>query len=267
MDVNTRQEDRLTNRIPAIDRALEVLDILSRDPGATISSLSEQLGIPRSTVYRIVNSLEAGGVATRDQSNGYHLGPKLMRWGAAVPKGVDLVDLAKSHLERLAREETVTAKLSVLDGDAALVVATAEGRGRYTISTQVGSRFPLHAGAASKVLLAYADAALQDRILAGELVAATENTVTDPKVIRALLAQVAAEGYATDHSEFVPGINAVAAPVFGPDGHCIGAISVPYIAAEGLKKEAAWREVVVETAKTLTRQIGGFNAQMGSAAG
>lgn len=254
----------MSNRIPAIDRALEVLDILSRDPGITISALSEQLGIPRSTVYRIVNSLEAGGVAARDRANGYYLGPKLMHLGAAVPRGVDLVDLAKAHLERLAQEETVTAKLSVLDGDSALVVATAEGKGRYTISTQVGSRFPLHAGAASKVLLAHADPAVQERILAGELIAATENTITDPKALRAGLAQVALDGYAADHSEFVPGINAVAAPVFGPEGRCIGAISVPYLAAEGPKKEIAWRDLVVATASALTRQIGGFNARSGA---
>lgn len=249
----------MNHRIPAIDRAIEVLDILSQSPGTSISALSEQLCIPRSTVYRIVNSLEAGGVVVRDGESGYGPGPKLMHWGASVSQGVDLVDLAKSHLEQLANKEAITAKLSVLDGETALVVATAEGRGKYNISTQVGARFPLHAGAASKVLLAHADPTLQEAVLGGNLEAVTETTVTDAKAIRETLLQTLANGYATDHGEYVPGISAIAAPVFGPDGRCIGAISVPYLGAEGPQRERVLRDLVVKAAHTLTRQLGGFN--------
>ncbi|MDI6024621.1 IclR family transcriptional regulator [Corticibacterium sp. UT-5YL-CI-8] len=248
------------HRIPAIERAMDVLDILSREPGATISAMSELLAIPRSTVYRILNSLEAGGVVAKE-GEGYHLGPKLVRWASAVTRGVDLVSLARPHLEKLAGEQMAAVKLSVLEADKALVVAVAESPRQYSISTQVGSRFPLHAGAASKVLLAYADEDMQRKILARPMEAVTTSTVVDPAVVSTMLVEIRRDGYATDHGEYVLGINAVAAPVFGPDGGCAGAMSVPYLAEGGEARERILREAVMAAANTLTRQIGGFRPQ------
>ena len=247
------------HRIPAIERAMDVLDALTREPGATISQLSEALDIPRSTVYRILNSL-AAGAAVAKEGEGYHVGPKLIQWANAVTRGADLVSLARSHLERLANEESATVKLSVLEADKALVVAVAQSPRQFSISTQVGSRFPLHAGAASKVLLAHAPEEVQARILAGPLEAVTPLTLTDPAALRALLQEVRERGWATDQSEYVDGINAVAAPVFGPDGRCVAALSIPYLSASEAACARGWREAVVQAAKVLTRQIGGRHA-------
>lgn len=250
------------NRIPALERAVDVLDILSREPGATITGLSEVLAIPRSTIYRILNSLEAGAVVVKE-GEGYHLGPKLVRWASTVTRGVDLVSLARPHLDRLASEQLATVKLSILDGDEALVVAVAESPRQYSISTQVGSRFPLHAGAASKVLLSYVSPDRRDTILAGPIEPITPSTVVDNDRIRTMIEHIQDQGFATDHGEYVKGINAVAAPVFGPDGACVAALSIPYLAEGGEARETVLRDVVKAAAAELTRQIGGFN-QVGS---
>jgi DNA-binding IclR family transcriptional regulator len=256
MNVKSRETPVSDHRNPAIERAVDVLDALTRKPGASISQLSELLSIPRSTIYRILNSLEAGAVVAKE-GEGYHVGPKLIQWAHAVTRGADLVSLARPHLERLANAEIATVKLSVLDDDRALVVAVAESPRQYSISTQVGSRFPLHAGAASKVLLAHAPKEARDRALAGPLAAETSATVTDPQALRAMLADVRARGYATDQGEYTLGINAVAAPVFGPDGRCIAAISIPYLGeSEGARADAL-RDAVVVAAQALTRQMGG----------
>lgn len=246
------------HRIPAIDRAIDLLDVLARTPGATITGISETLGIPRSTVYRIANSLEARAIAVRDADGGLHLGPQLLRLASAVTRGVDIVSMARPVMERLAAEYFVTVKLSVLDDGAALVVAVIESPKSYSITTQVGSRFPMHAGAASKVLLANADPDLQETFLGGQLRAVTDQTIVDAKAVRALLPAIRAAGFAEDHSEYVPGINAVAAPVFGPDGRCVGAMSVPYLSSLPAKDSMALRDGVMRAAASLTRQIGGY---------
>lgn len=246
------------HRVPAIERAVEVLDALAREPGVSITQLSDRLGIPRSTVYRILNSLEPASVVTKE-GEGYSVGPKLIQWANAVTRGADLVSLARPHLERLANEETATVKLSTLDGDMALVVAVAESPRQYSISTQVGSRFPLHAGAASKILLAYATEELRERLLARELATLTPATITDPAALRGMLQDIRTRGYATDQGEYVLGINAVAAPVFGPDRECIAAISIPYL-PEGSRKQAdGLRSAIMKAAKALTRQMGGVS--------
>ena len=237
---------------------MDVLDILSREPGSTTTGLSEVLAIPRSTIYRILNSLEAGAVVVKE-GEGYHLGPKLVRWASAVTRGVDLVTLARPYLDKLAGEQMTTVKLSILDGDEALVVAVAESPRQYSISTQVGSRFPLHAGAASKILLSYASSDHREKILAGPIEPITTSTVVEPAKIRTMIERIRDQGYATDHGEYVNGINTVAAPVFGPDGACAGAVSIPYLAQDGEAREIVLRDVVKATAAALTRQIGGFN--------
>lgn len=245
------------HRIPAIDRAFDVIDALARRPGGTISAVTAALGIPRSTVYRILNSLEARGIVVRDVEGAYELGPQLIRLAGAVSKGVDLVTLARPYMERLATDYKVTVKLSVLDQGTALVVAVAESPSSYSVTTKIGSRFPLHAGAASKVLLANASPEFQDEYLSGKLDTFTAQTVSDPRKIRRMLAQVREQDYAEDRSEFVPGVTAVAAPVFDPRGSCVCALSVPYLSTASETTSQRLRKAVIGTAKSLTRQLGG----------
>lgn len=241
------------HRIPAVARALEVLDLLCAGGEApTIRDLAARLGVPRTTVYRILNTLEAGGVARRDAEGRYGPGPRLLAYARAVPRGADLATAAMPALEGLARAARATAKLSVLDGDAALVVAVAPGPGAYSVATQVGRRFPLHAGAASKVL-----AAFTGHVPAGPLPRVTPCTITDPRRLRAVLAKVRKDGIATDHAEYVEGVHAMAAPVFGPEGGCVAAVSVAHLPSEPPARLAEIERAVRDAAARLTREIGG----------
>ena len=243
------------HRIPAVARALEVLDLLcAGGEPLGIRDLAAQLGVPRTTVYRILNTLEAGGVARRDAEGRYAPGPRLLAYARAVPRGADLATLAMPVLEALARAARATAKLSVPDGEAALVVAVAPGPGAYSVATQVGRRFPLHAGAASKVI-----AAFTGWVPGGPLPRVTPHTITDAKRLRAVLAAVRREGVATDHAEYVEGVHALAAPVFGPEGGCVAAVSVAHLPSEPAARLKAIERAVREAAARLTREVGGLS--------
>lgn len=244
------------HRIPAVERALQALDLLCAGGEApTIRDLAARLGVPRTTVYRILNTLEAHGVARRDAAGRYLPGARLLAYARAVPRA-DLATLAMPALEALAAEVRATAKLSVLDGDAALVAAVAPGPGAYSVVTQVGRRFPLHAGAASKVLAAHLPDAGRDALLAAPLPRVTSRTITDPKRLAAVLARVRREGVATDHAEYVEGVHAMAAPVFGPDGGCAAAISLAHLPAEPPERLAAFEAALRRAASRLSREIG-----------
>ncbi len=245
------------HRIPAVERALQALDLLCEggEP-PTVRDLAARLGVPRSTVYRILNTLEAHGVARRDAAGRYAPGPRLLAYARAVPRA-DLATLAMPVLEALAAELRVTAKLSVLDGDAALVVAVAPGPGAYAVVTQVGRRFPLHAGAASKVLAAHLPDAERDALLAAPLERATPRTITDPKRLAAVLSRVRRDGIATDHAEYVEGVHAMAAPVLGPGGVPIAAVSLAHLPTEPPTRLAEFEAALRGAAMRLTREIGG----------
>lgn len=244
------------HRIPAIERALAALDLLSAGGPAGVRDLAAALGVPRTTTYRILNTLEAGGAVRRDAEGRYAPGPRLLAWARAVPLP-DLARLAAPALEALAAEARATAKLSVLDGGAALVVAVAPGPGAYAVVTQVGRRFPLHAGAASKVLAAHLPPPAREALLRGTLERATARTITDPARLSAVLDAVRRDGIATDDAEYVEGVHAMAAPILGPDGACAAAVSLAHLPGETPARLAALEAALRAAARRISREIGG----------
>jgi DNA-binding IclR family transcriptional regulator len=98
-----------------------------------VRELSDQLKIPKSTVY----SLEAGACVVRLESGSNLLGPRLLRLAQAVGHGVDLISLAKQQImDELARKQGATVKLSVLDAGTALVVGAVIAPATFSVSTQ-----------------------------------------------------------------------------------------------------------------------------------
>ncbi|MGG5819073.1 IclR family transcriptional regulator [Falsiroseomonas sp. HW251] len=245
-----------THRIPAVERAVDLLEALASAP-AGIRELTARLGIPRSTVYRVLNSLEARGLVVRGAENAYSLGPQLLRLARAVPSGFDLVAVARPLMDELARALRCSVKLSVREGEVALVVATAESPETYSVTTQVGRRFPLHAGAASKVLAAFGPEEVQARLLAAPLARLTPATITEADALRRVLEEVRRDRLAMDAGEFAPGIRAVAAPVFGPEGICVAALSIPYLDAEAARRERPIREGLRRCAGAISARLGG----------
>lgn len=241
------------HRIPAIDRAVAILDRLAQADGLlTIRELAERTALARSTVYRTLNTLEAHGLARREGERGYALGARLLTLARAVPRGVDIVAQARPALDKLAARLGTSAKLSIVDGDEALVVAVAERPGAYSVTTQVGRRFPLHAGAASKLLLAFLPADKQTAVLGNRLARMTPQTIVEPARLAASLAVIRANGYAEDNGEFVEGVRAIAAPVHDHLGACIAAVSVPFIGSVNAARAKAIRLAVIEAGREIS---------------
>jgi DNA-binding IclR family transcriptional regulator len=245
------------HRIPAVERAVAVLETIERAARPpSIREISTALAIPRSTAYRILNSLEAGGLLVRTSDAAYRLGPAILRMARMVPRGFDVVGLAGPVLENVAAALRLSAKLSILDDTSALVVAVAMAPGAYAVTTQVGRRFPLHAGAASKMLAAHLPEADLARLLIPPLARLTAATVVDPTRLRTELAEARRRGWARDNGEHNDGVCAIAAPVFDAEGTCVAALSVPFVS--GLDDGAI--EQILTTvrhgASTLSRSLG-----------
>jgi DNA-binding IclR family transcriptional regulator len=244
------------HRIPAIDRAVDLLDVLANFSPASIKEICDRGKLARSTVYRTLNTLEAHNLVRREEGGGYVLGPRLLKLARSVPQGSDIVSIGRPVLERLAASLGSAAKLSIVDGAEALVVAVAESPGAYSITTQVGRRFPLHAGAASKLLLAYLPEARRTGILGSRLSQITPRTVTDPAVLSAMLTQIRMNGFAEDSGEYVEGVRAFAAPVTDSFGACIAAVSVPFVETADPTRADTIGQAVIKAAKELSTAAG-----------
>ena len=250
------------HRVPVIDRMMDVLDQLEgHEAGATIRDLVDRLKVPRTTIYRILNTLQLHDMVRRDDTGSYRLGRKLLTLASHVGAGsseASLIATAKPFLDSLAAELGEGCKLSVIDRDGILVLATAQGRRQYALSVTPGQRSSPHAGAAGKLLLAHEPEAEIARWLAGPLVEFTTKTVTDPKRLVSELSRVRKQGWAQDKGESAPSIHAFAAPVFDKTGRMVAAMSMPFLAGTEAGRTEEIRLAVIAAARDLSHAMQGY---------
>ena len=252
-------DDKDKNGVPVLERMMEILSSLELQPaGETIRDLSEQLSVPRSTVYRILNTLHAHNVVQRRLDGTYVLGPRLLSLASKVRSEAtfDLVALAQPVMKKLTEMTGEANKLSVLDNQAVVVVASFAGQGQYALNPAVGQSFPLHAGAASKMLLAHMEPDALGKFLTTSLTRYTSRTIVDPTKLSSELNKIRKQGWASDRGEHGGSVGAVAAPVTAPSGKVVAALSIPYLVADKENEERdRLRDMVTEAAAEISSRI------------
>jgi DNA-binding IclR family transcriptional regulator len=190
-------------------------------PELSVTEIAEALGVHKSTASRLAATLERTGFLARSGRR-YRLGVEIIRLGTVALRSADIVATMQPAMEKLSQLTGETINLAVPAGPDVLNVA--EVASTYILSSSggwVGRRTRPHAVANGKVLLAFGAIPA-----AASLERYTGHTITDPGVLRAELAQVRQDGYATAVAELEEGLVAVAAPVFGTGGGCVAALSV-----------------------------------------
>jgi IclR family acetate operon transcriptional repressor len=249
------------NGSPVVERTAHILGAVAEaDGGATLADLVDQLDAPRSTVYRILNSLAAHGLVQRlDNSARYGLGPRFVELARRMSPTADratLVDLGRPILTAAAERVGETFKLSAAEGREMMTLLGAPSPGEYSLTVRVGARSPLHVGAAGKLALAHAGADAITAYCAQPLEARTTHTITDPEALRENLDRALREGYAEDMLESGHGIRAIAAPVIGRQGF-LAAVSCPFIGDPTPERLRHIRNAVIAAARELTEAVGG----------
>lgn len=258
LELDVNDDAMQKHRVPVIDKMMDVLVHLERAPGASISGIVTGLAVPRSTIYRILNTLQMHDMVRRDADGCYHLGRRLLSLAAHVGPGsqqVDLINLAQPHLDRLANELGEAVKLSIIDDAGILVLAAVQGRREYALSVAPGQRMPAHAGAASKLLLAHLPEQQLAEWLSRPLASFSSKTITDPTRLAAELTRIRKQGWAQDKGENGPSIQAFAAPVHNSKQQVVAAVSVPFLAGTPTERMTAIRLAVIDTARTLTESM------------
>ncbi len=247
--------------IPVIDRMMDVFGRLEGRPeGASITALTAELGLPRTTVYRILNTLQGHDMVQRDDAGAYRLGRRILSLASHVSSGVTEVDLAAAAqpvLDRIASELGCSVKLSVLYADEVLVLAVAQGRRPYALSVTPGQRMPIHAGAAGKLLFAHQPSERQAHWLKLPLQSFTSRTITDARRLKAEAARIRRTGWAQDRGESAPGIHAYAAPVADRLGRVVAALSIPFLAGTDRAEADGLRTAAIAAAREISAAMPG----------
>lgn len=246
--------------VQSVDRALTILRLLARDGELGISELAAELGVHRSTAFRLVSTLEHHDLVEQDGERGrYRLGVGVVRLAGATSARLDLVRESRFVTPQLARSVGETVNVAVLVGREALYIDQRAGPSALQHHNWVGQRIPLHATSNGKVLLAHAPGNLVEAVTAGPLRRFTARTITDGVRLRAVLAQVRERGYATAVDELEDGLTAVAAPIRGADGAVIGSVSVsgPTFRMPEANLSAVAEQVMI-AARQISQRMGYF---------
>ncbi len=216
--------------IPALDRAGELLRLVLEHGALTARELLRLCGYPRTSFYRLLESMVANGFLNVDRDTGaYYPGDMLEASYTLLDRRVArLRRAARPVLERLAAETGQTAKLSLLSGGECYVAETALGPQSIKVVVDDGSVYPLHAGAASRLLLASQGPQAVHSYFQREVRRYTPRTIVDESTFLDAAERGREQGYAYDAGEFTPEISAVACPVTGEHGRTAAAVSLVF---------------------------------------
>jgi DNA-binding IclR family transcriptional regulator len=213
----------------AMSRVLRLLDELAQNPeGLSLADLSVVLETPKSTLINSLRPLVNEDFLIAD-GNLYRLGPRSFRLAATVASAWSLPRIVHGYLANLASVTRESVALAVLDREMRrfVYIDVIESTRPVRYAMTVGMSGPLHSTAAGRVLLAHqADPYREDYLRTAKLPALTSRTNTDPDVLRSQLEAVRVEGCWISIGESVEDSAAMAAPVFGPDGGIVAALSV-----------------------------------------
>jgi DNA-binding IclR family transcriptional regulator len=214
--------------LQAIERAFSVLYALrSADGSAGVSSVARTTGLPKSTVSRLLSSLEEVGVIERvDPGGTYAIGPGLVTLAGGASSVVTLREVARPHLRALAEDLGESAGLTVPDGPSALYVDHVAFDSSVRTRDWTGMRFPYHTVAGGLAMLTTWSETSIAKLADRGLEAYSDKTITTKKGLESRLTQSRRDGYAWTIGDFEIEINGVAAPVRNNNGYAVGAVSV-----------------------------------------
>jgi DNA-binding IclR family transcriptional regulator len=239
-----------------IARAADVLNALGKHTdGLSLGEIAQQVGLPRSTVQRIVQSLDdANLVIAASPTSGVRLGPALVALASSV-KQLSIAEMARPLIVQLSKDTGESVDVAVLGNDKAVIVDVIHGSHPLLAVSGLGSSRPLHASASGKALLAALSAeryaSLKMRL---RLPAITRNTITSWAALDREIESVRNTGLAFDHEEYIMGICAVAVVIRGPGDELVSiALPAPTDRFQATSKHLV--EVIVERSKGFQRRM------------
>ncbi|MGK0716581.1 IclR family transcriptional regulator [Leucobacter sp. W1153] len=209
-----------------IERVVRVLDTFGADRTVqTASDIGRRAGLPSATAHRLVDELVRAGMLERDEEHRVRLGLRLWELALRGSTALRLRQAALPHMEAVQAELREHTQLAVLERDEALFLERLSHPDAVSNITRVAGRLPLHASSSGLVLLAHADPALRERVLAGPLGAVGPGTITDARALRRALTEIRRTGEVVARGSIEAVSTGVAVPIRDA-GEVVAALSV-----------------------------------------
>jgi DNA-binding IclR family transcriptional regulator len=210
--------------VQSIDRAFGLLEELSLQPGG-ISDLARKVGLPTSTVARLLATLEGCNAVERDPDGTvYRIGPSIVTMAVSVDPTQSLLAVAQPHMFDLVDAVAEAVGLAIPAGYDVQYVGQVDCANPVQVRDWTGAKLPMHVVPSGLVILAHWPEEAIERFLTRPLDRYTPNSMVDPDQLRERLAKIRSDGFAWVFEEFSEGINSVAAPLLNSTGSVVGAL-------------------------------------------
>jgi len=248
-----------TKEIKSIRNCFRILSLFNKqNPNLDADRISQAIDIPKSSVYRYLNTLIQESILEYDPTTKkYALGLKIFELGATAYHQLELRKIAIPFMKELAKKTRETVYLTALDRDRAICIERIESDFPIRLSINRGESFPLHASATARILMAYLSNEEQDRIVKKGLKKFTEFTITDAVKLRKNLNAIKKRGFALSDQELDMGAKAVSAPIFNFFGRVVAGLSIAGpIHRFTDEKVTEYKDLVVDYSKKISLRLG-----------
>ena len=211
--------------VPALERGLNILELLSRHPRGLQMGEMQELRLPPASLYRLLTTLVELGYVIRGDGDRYRLGRKLLTLGYRSIDASSLVEKALPVMRELRNRTGETVMLGVLYGAEGVVVESVKSDQAVCVSVRIGHHYPLHTAAPAKAMLAFLPDREREELLAKiRFTKFTEATITNAREFERELAEVRRTGIACDRGEELRELRCAGAPILDGKSYPVAAI-------------------------------------------
>jgi DNA-binding IclR family transcriptional regulator len=248
-----------TDTIQSFAKGIAVIEYLfSADQDASISEISRELGINKSTIYRLLRTLEETGYAEQEPKTGrYRPTMKILMLGNKLLNRVEVRSLANEELRNLAEQSGQAVHLAIRDGNELVIIDKLESTNFFGIRFHIGRRSPLYCTGLGKIFLAaMTEREFENYLDSTTFIQHTPNTLASKDRLREEIEKVRHQGYAIDLQEHNKGISCVATSLKDYRGNVVAAMSVTGPSSEFEPKIDVLKTKTLETARVISARLG-----------
>lgn len=215
------------NSVTMVDRALKILNqIFIADEALGVTRLSQDLDLPKATVYRILSTLQDGGFVKKNNDDQYDLGLIFIQYAEKVKGKLSLDQIAAEYMETLAEDIGETVNLGIYFNGNMVTIYSVKGESSILVSKLIPVA-PLNCSSTGKVILANMDEdELSHYFKGGNIEKRTRNTITTYEKYLSEREEIRKEGVAFDREEYEYGLSCIAYPINNANGEVIAALSI-----------------------------------------
>lgn len=246
------------NKNKTVVRSMDILNLFIDHAQLTFQEIVDLSGIPKTSVYRMLKSLEEMGLLEKGEDNFYRLGLLFLKFGTLVSERLDLRQIAYPIMEELHADVREAVNLIILQNGEAVYIEKIDYKQEVRLYTGVGRKAPLYAGACSRILLSFMDdEVIEEYIQDTPLQQYAEGTITEEQKLYKSIEEARDQGYTISYSELQSHSAAIAAPIFDHTGKVVAGLSIAGVEMNYQGENVArFAEKVMEKAAEISRRLG-----------